>query len=408
MRRVLPDVATSNPGRGTAKPLQLRIFRESRVIEDLTFREVPVLPKNACSRLSKVPPCLRRSGFAQAGARLWENSRRIVRRLPGEATHSTPARFRYCFFCNWRFLFHLCLPLLLLFPGCGLWEGGLPEHIIARINREEVTVDEFNREFKELVNDQNREGSRSELREVKEAYLNQMIERKILAQEARRLGIRVSAEELSQAILEIKRDYPGEGFGEKLGLTGISLEEWKVRLEEKLLAEKMVRGGHPYKGKIEEKSAREFYETHRSLFQLPQRMRVRQIVVTDGNEAIQIQKRLKKGESFEKLAKEKSLGPEKVQGGDLGYFSEGERPAEFDHVFSMEVGAISEVIKSPYGYHLFKLEEKSEPRELSFEEAKKSVLQRLEREKGEEEYQRWFKGLREKAKVKVNKKWLRS
>ena len=398
MRRVLPDVAISNPGRGTSKPLQLRIFRKSRVTEGLTLCEVPVLPGNACSRLPKVPL----QGFGD--------------KSPGDevvfytfSRHSTPARFRYCFFCNWRFLFHLCLPLiLLLFPGCGLWEGGLPEHIIARIDREEITVDEFNREFKELVTDQNREGSRSELREVKEAYLNQMIERKILAQEARRLGIQVSAEELSQAILEIKRDYPGEGFGEKLGLKGMSLEEWKVRLEEKLLAEKMVRGGHPYQGKIEEKSAREFYETHRSLFQLPRRVRVRQIVVTDGNEAIQIQKRLKKGESFEKLAKEKSLGPEKVQGGDLGYFSEGERPAEFDHVFSMEVGAISEVIKSPYGYHLFKLEEKSEPRELSFEEAKKSILQRLEREKGEEEYQRWFKGLREKAKVKVNEKWLRS
>ena len=398
MRRVLPDVAISNPGRGTSKLLQLRIFRKSRVTEGLTLCEVPVLPGNACSRLPKVPL----QGFGD--------------KSPGDevvfytfSRHSTPARFRYCFFCNWRFLFHLCLPLiLLLFPGCGLWEGGLPEHIIARIDREEITVDEFNREFKELVTDQNREGSRSELREVKEAYLNQMIERKILAQEARRLGIQVSAEELSQAILEIKRDYPGEGFGEKLGLKGMSLEEWKVRLEEKLLAEKMVRGSHPYKGKIEEKSAQEFYETHRSLFQLPRRVRVRQIVVTDGNEAIQIQKRLKKGESFEKLAKEKSLGPEKVQGGDLGYFSEGERPAEFDHVFSMEVGAISEVIKSPYGYHLFKLEEKSEPRELSLEEAKKSILQRLEREKGEEEYQRWFKGLREKAKVKVNRKWLRS
>jgi hypothetical protein len=38
-----------------------------------------------------VPPCLRRSGFAQAGARLWENTRRIVRRLPGEAAqHPRP------------------------------------------------------------------------------------------------------------------------------------------------------------------------------------------------------------------------------------------------------------------------------------------------------------------------------
>jgi len=308
-----------------------------------------------------------------------------------------------------RFHFRLGFTLfLLLFPGCGLWEGGLQEHLIARIGREEITIDEFNREFKELVIDPKKEGSPLELRELKVAYLDQMIERKILSQEARRLGIQVSAEELSQAILEIKKDYPGEGFGEKLGLKGMSLEEWKVRLEEKLLAEKMVRSDRQYQGKIEEKSAREFYEANRSLFQLPRRVRARQIVVSDGNEALQIQKRLKKGESFEKLAKEKSLGLEKALGGDLGYFSEGERPAEFDHVFSMEAGAISEVIKSPYGYHLFKLEEKVEPREISFEEAKKSILERLARERGEEEYQRWLKDLREKAKVKINRKWLRS
>lgn len=302
----------------------------------------------------------------------------------------------------------LSLLLVLLFNGCGLWEGGLPEHVLARFDREEITVDQFNKEFKELITDLDKEKGSSGLRELKEAYLDQLIERKLLAQEARRSGLRVSADELSQAILEIKKDYPGEGFGETLGLKGMSLEEWKIRLEEKLLAEKMVRSHRPYPGKIEEKEAREFYAKHRLLFQLPRRVRVRQIVVADGNEALQILKRLKKGESFEKLAKEKSLGPEKVRGGDLGYFSQGEKPEEFDPVFSMKVGAISEVIKSPYGYHLFKLEEKLEPRELSFEEAKKSIFERLEREKEEEEYQKWLKELKEKAGVKINKKWLRS
>ena len=74
----------------------------------------------------------------------------------------------------------------------------------------------------------------------------------------------------------------------------------------------------------------------------------------------------------------------------------------------MEVGGISEVIKSPYGYHLFKLEEKIEAREVPFEEAKFRILQELRRKRGEEEYQKWFKGLKGKANVKINKKWLRS
>jgi peptidyl-prolyl cis-trans isomerase C len=74
----------------------------------------------------------------------------------------------------------------------------------------------------------------------------------------------------------------------------------------------------------------------------------------------------------------------------------------------MEVGEISEAIKSPYGYHIFKLEEKIEPREIPYEEAKSEIIQELRQKKGEEEYQRWLKGLKAKTKVKINKKWLSS
>ena len=292
--------------------------------------------------------------------------------------------------------------------GCGQWGGGLPEDVLARVNQEQITVDEFDRELKELILEPGKEAKGANLGDLKKAYLDQVIERKVLVQEARRSGMKVSPEELNQAISEIKMDYPGEGFGEKLGLRGMTLDEWKVRLEEKLLGEKMIRSVHHYRGEIDEKEALQYYEAHRASFLLPQKVRARQIVVADGEEAIQILKRLKKGETFEKVATEKSLGPEKVKGGDLGYFSRGERPTEFDYVFTMEVGAISEVIKSPYGYHIFKLEEKIEPRQIPFKEAKLGILQELGQKKGEEEYQRWLKGLKGKAKVKINKKWLRS
>jgi parvulin-like peptidyl-prolyl isomerase len=290
--------------------------------------------------------------------------------------------------------------------GCNPWGAGLPEHIIARVNEEQIPVEQFDREFKELILESDKDAKGTDLGNLRRVCLDQVIERKILVQEARRLGIKVSPEELNQAIFDIKTDYPGEGFGEKLGLKGITLEEWKVRLEEKLLAEKVIRSTFHSQEKIDEKEALHYYEDHRSAFQIDQKVRARQIVVADGEEAIQILKRLKKGEKFEKIAMEKSLGPEKVQGGDLGYFSPGEKPTEFNHVFNMEVGAISEVIKSPYGYHIFKLEEKIEPRQIPFEEAKSGILQALGQKKGEENYQKWFKSLKGKAKVKINKKWL--
>ncbi len=285
---------------------------------------------------------------------------------------------------------------------------GLPDQIIAQVNEERIPVEEFDREFKELILEPGKEEKGTEIRHLRQVTLDQVIERKILVQEARRLGVKVSPKELDRAIFEIKMDYPGEGFGEKLGLKGLTLEQWKVRLEEKLLAEKVIRSASQYQEKIDEKEVRQYYEDHPSSFQISQKVRARQIVVADGEEAIQILKRLKKGENFEKLAMEKSLGPEKVQGGDLGYFSPGEKPTEFDHVFHLEVGAISEVIKSLYGYHIFKLEEKTPSRQIPFEEAKAGILEELQRKKGEEHYQKWVKALKGKAKIRINKKWLRS
>ena len=306
---------------------------------------------------------------------------------------------------------HLLFALSLLFFslwGCSQWEGRLPEHVLAQVNEEQITVNEFEGEFKELMLEPGKEGKGEGFGGLKEAYLDQMIERKILAQEARRLRIKVSPEELNQAIFEVRKDYPKGAFDERLGLKGTTLEEWQARMEERLLAEKMARSAVGYGGEVDERETFEYYETYRASFQLGQKVRARQIVVADGEEAIQVLKRLKKGESFEKMAKERSLGPEKVNGGDLGYFRQGEKPAEFDSVFAMEVGAISEVIKSPYGYHIFKLEEKIEARQIPFEEAKAGILQKLRQKKGEEEYQRWLKGLRGKANVKVNKRWFTS
>jgi peptidyl-prolyl cis-trans isomerase C len=304
--------------------------------------------------------------------------------------------------------FFTLLAIFLLVWGCSQRGGRFPEDVLARVNKEQITVGEFDREFQELILEPGKEPKETNLGDLKKAYLDQVIERKILVQEARRSGMKVSEEDLNQVISEMKMDYPGEGFGEKLGLRGMTLDEWKARLEEELLAEKMIRSVHHYRGKIDEKEAVQYYEAYRASFLLPQKVRARQIVVADGEEAIQILKRLRKGEVFEKLALEKSLGPEKAKGGDLGYFSRGERPTEFENVFTMEVGAISEVIKSPYGYHIFKLEEKIEPRQIPFVEARPGILQELGQKKGEEEYQTWLKGLKGKAKVMVNTKWLRS
>lgn len=309
---------------------------------------------------------------------------------------------------NIPFISILLVHFLILSLSCNPREAKLPDQVVAEVNEERITVDEFEREMKELLFEQGGEEKPPSLKELRRICLEQIVDRKLLTQEARRIGIKISSEELDKTLSEIKKDYPGEGFGEKLTLKGIPLEEWKRTLEEKLLAEKMIHHAQRFHGRIEEEEARKYYESHRSLFQIPRKVRVRQIVVSDGEEALQILKQLKKGESFEKLAMAKSIGPEKVRGGDLGYFSEGEKPSEFNRAFSMKVGEISEVIKSPYGYHIFKLEDKIEAQEISFETAKSAIYKELEKKKGEEAFQQWFNDLKKRSKIKINQTWLRS
>ena len=88
----------------------------------------------------------------------------------------------------------LTLIFLIAFNGCAEWGSGLPDHILAQVNEEQITVVEFDREVKELILEPGQEVKGRNFSDLKEAYLDQVIERKILVQEARRLGIKVSSE----------------------------------------------------------------------------------------------------------------------------------------------------------------------------------------------------------------------
>ena len=90
--------------------------------------------------------------------------------------------------------------------GCDPWGGALPENVLARINQEVITLEEFDREFKEAIFEPGKESRGANLGSLKRAYLDQVIERKILAQEARQSGIKISDEEVSQIIADIRKD----------------------------------------------------------------------------------------------------------------------------------------------------------------------------------------------------------
>ncbi len=127
-------------------------------------------------------------------------------------------------------------------------------------------------------------------------------------------------------------------------------------------------------------------------------MKARHILVKTEEAALEIIERLGRGSDFAELAQEKSTGPSGAQGGDLGYFPKGQMVPEFDKALStMKKGDISEPVKTNFGWHVIKLEDKRQSKAPAFEEVKDRLKSGMIREKATQV----LLGLRETAKIDI-------
>jgi peptidyl-prolyl cis-trans isomerase C len=127
-----------------------------------------------------------------------------------------------------------------------------------------------------------------------------------------------------------------------------------------------------------------------------QEVHARHILVQTEDEAKAIKAELDKGADFAKLAKEKSKDPGASDGGDLGFFTKEQMVPEFSKVaFTLEPGKISDPVKTQFGWHIIKVEEKRNRKPPTFEQVKPQIEQYVTR-KAQSEY---VAKLRETAKV---------
>ena len=128
-----------------------------------------------------------------------------------------------------------------------------------------------------------------------------------------------------------------------------------------------------------------------------QEVRARHILVETEAEAKEIAERVKKGEDFTALAKEKSMDSG-AEGGDLGFFSRGQMLKPFeDAAFALDVGALSDPVQTQFGWHVIKLEEKRDRPLPSFDQVKIAIRSQLVQQKAQEV----VSGLRDSAKIEV-------
>ena len=282
-------------------------------------------------------------------------------------------------------------------------EPSLSSSIVAVIGQDVITLYELENHYKENA-DHLLFGDESEdLQTLKRSLLNQLIDQRLFVAEALRLRLVVEPEELNLAIKKLRGGYSEEDFRNLIEEQKIDIANWEERLSQELLIQKLIQGvfvNLPIK--IEDQELKEYYEAHLGEFRQEERMWARQIVLPSMKEAEEVHQLASAGHDFAKLAEEHSISPDAARGGDLGQFRIDEMPEGFDILQGLEIGKISSIIRTPYGYHIFKMEKKEPNRELTQKEAHVKIREMLTQRTQKRLFSDWAENLRKKAKVKVN------
>jgi peptidyl-prolyl cis-trans isomerase C len=148
---------------------------------------------------------------------------------------------------------------------------------------------------------------------------------------------------------------------------------------------------------VSEAEAKKIFDEKIAEMKPEQEVHARHILVATENEAKEIVERLKKGDDFAAVAKEKSRDAS-AEGGDLGFFPRGQMLKPFeDAAFALDVGEISEPVQTQFGWHVIKVEEKRDQPLPTFDQVKEAIIAQLVQAKAQQVVTR----LRDAAEIEV-------
>ena len=280
------------------------------------------------------------------------------------------------------------------------------DQVVLTVNGEKITAKQFDKVLnaqKKIFRVQNFEELKTEeLVWIKTRGLNEIIRNTLIAQEIAKENISIEQNVLESNLRKAREGYLEGAFEKTLDLEGISIADWEKSIEKKLLTNELIHQQVNSKVSLSDKELRDYYDKNHNEFHKKEQVKALHIMVESEEEIRDIQKELRsKQKTFPALAMEYSLGPEGAQGGDLGYFEAGQMPEEFDDVFKLKINKVSDIIKTPYGFHLLKVVDKIEERKMDFEESKSRVEKILLEYLQDQAFKKWFLKLKQNAEVEI-------
>ena len=291
--------------------------------------------------------------------------------------------------------------------------------IAVLVNDEPITTYDLAKEQEALkggMGDASALDSPSAKDQLRQAAIDSLVNKKLIQQKVKELDIKVSDEEVTQAIEDVKKtnNISEENLRAALAARGISFDEYRVQLKDQLERLRLISLEVRSKIQVSEKEIQEYYAAHAGNFQVEEAFHARQIFfsipakVTEDQQKRIVEKsekvlsEAKAGADFAELAKKYSDDPSGKEGGDLGFLKKGELLPEFENaITTMKAGEVSGLVRTSAGIHIIKLEELREGKKQDFVSVKREVEDLLYKQKSEERFSQWLEGLHKNAAIEM-------
>lgn len=287
------------------------------------------------------------------------------------------------------------------------------DRVVGRVNKDIITLSEVQELAQPIMAripaSWPEERRKQEMLVIQNAVLDKIIDHRLQAQYAKRLGVAVEERELDEAVADVmaKNNLSPEQFDALLAREGLTMEQYRGKLEEQIVRRRVYTFEIISRVQVSDAEVRDFYMDHIKDFVPPQAVALSQIFIelpTNGDELARLAARkkaelvlqtLKKGEPFALVARDHSEDPTSSRGGLLGRFARGEMLPDLEEAaFSMSEGEVRGPLATDRGLHFIKVDRKWGDKPLPLEQIHDKVKQVLLNKRRNERYLEWMETLR--------------
>jgi peptidyl-prolyl cis-trans isomerase C len=288
----------------------------------------------------------------------------------------------------------------------------LPD-VIARVNGVDLKKTDLEPIFEAVASQSKMTGDGKSDADIIAFALGELIDAEVLKQETAKKNIVPSPEDVEKEIETIKSQFPdAETFEKTIAEKGVTIEKMRANIAIQLAMREMLAKEVEKDTSIKKSEIEKFYNDNQSYFKTEESVKASHVLVKleeDADEkAVEearkkievILKEVKDGGDFAEIARKSSEGPTGPNGGDLGYFGRGQMVKPFETVaFTMNVGDVSEVVKTRFGFHVIKLTDKKDGGITPLSEVSDSIEFFLKRAENGKRYAEFIEKIRSSANI---------